>query len=210
MHCAQVSRHVVLAVELFVANFAGVGIALEVGGHIVPVKVAGVGVGIVADLAAVRVLWRTLVSAETPDTDRCWVVRRAEAPAAVGVEICQLRLDLLLHLEVHQVGTGTGGAGLRVHAAASGTGPGKLLLRRFGKHARVDQIRDAGEPLGVPEHLGDELVLLLLDDALPDIHHLGALDLEAVPGVARVTAFSVGFLHAEVQNRRRGGKVVVV
>ena len=112
MHCAQVGRHVVLAVELFVANFAGVGIALEVGGHIVPMKVAGVGVGIVADLAAIRVLWRTLIGAETPNTDRGRVVRRAEAPAAVSVEIRQLRLNLLLHLEVHQVGTGTGGAGL--------------------------------------------------------------------------------------------------
>ena len=140
MHCAQVGRHVVLAVELFVTNFAGIGIALEVGGHIVPMEIAGVGVGVVADLAAVRVLWRTLVSAETPDTNRGRIVRRAESPAAVGVEIGQLRLNFLLHLEVHQVWTGTRGAGLRVHAAAAGTGAGKLLLRRFGKHPRIDQI----------------------------------------------------------------------
>lgn len=112
MHCTQVGRHVVLTVELFVAHFAGVGIALEVGGHVVPVKVTGVCVGVVADLASVGVLWRPLIRTETPDTDRGGVIRRAEAPSAVGIEIRQLRLDFLLHLEVHQVGTGAGGAGL--------------------------------------------------------------------------------------------------
>ena len=208
MHCAQVRRHVVLAVELFVANFAGVGIALEVGGHVVPVKVAGVCVGVVADFAAVGVLWRPLVSAETPNANRGGVIGRAEASAAVGVEVRQLRLDLLLHLEVHQVGAGAGGARLRVHAAAPGARAGKLLLWRFRKHPGVDQIGDAGKPFRIPEHLGDELLLLLLD-ALPHVHRLRALDLEAVPGVARVSALSVGFLHAEVQDRRRLGKVVI-
>ena len=107
MHCAQVGRHVVLAVELFVTNFAGIGIALEMGGHVVSVKVTGVCVGVVTDLAAISVLWRTLVCTETADTDRGRVVRRAKASATVGVEVSQLRLDLLLHLEVHQVGAGT-------------------------------------------------------------------------------------------------------
>ena len=208
MHCAQVGRHVVLTVELFVANFAGVGIALEVGGHIVPVKVAGVCVGVVADLASVGVLWRPLICAETPDTDRGGVIRRAEASGAIGVEICQLRLDFLLHLEVHQVGAWAGGTGLRVHTAAAGVRPGKLLLWRFRKHSSVDQIGDAGEPLRVPEHLRDELLLLLLD-ALPHFRRLGALNLETVSGVSRVSTFSVRFLHAQVQNWRRLGKVVV-
>ena len=47
--------HVVLAVELLVAHGAGVGLALQVGGHIVTVKVGWVGVCVVADFAAVGV-----------------------------------------------------------------------------------------------------------------------------------------------------------
>ena len=183
MHCAQVGRHVVLAVELFVTNFAGIGIALEMGGHIVSVKVTGVGVCVVTDLAAISVLWRTLVCTETADTDRGRVVRRAKASATVGVEVSQLRLNLLLHLEVHQVWAGTGRAWLRVHTAAARARTSKLFLRRFRKHARVDQIRDAGKPLRVPEHLGDELLLLLLN-ALPHINCLWALDLETVPRIS--------------------------
>ena len=201
-------RHVVLPVELFVTNFAGVGIALEMGSHVVPVKVAGVCVRIVADLAAISVLWRALVSAETADTDRGRVVRRAEASATVGVEVSQLRLDLLLHLEVHQVWAGTGRAWLRVHTAAAGARASKLFLWRFRKHARIDQIRDAGKPLWIPEHLGDELLFLLLD-GLPHVDRLRTLDLEAIARISRVSTFSVGFLHAEVQNGRRLGKVVV-
>ena len=73
------------------------------GGHVVPMEVAGVGVGVVAHLAAVRVLWWPLVGAETPDADGGGIISRAQAAATIGVEVCQLRLDLLLHLEIHQV-----------------------------------------------------------------------------------------------------------
>ena len=45
MHCAKVSRHVVLPVELLVADGARVGLALEVSGDIVPMEVAWVSVG---------------------------------------------------------------------------------------------------------------------------------------------------------------------
>ena len=54
---SQVGGHVVLPVELFMTNFAGVGVPLEMGGHVVPVEVAGVGVGIVANFTTVHVLW---------------------------------------------------------------------------------------------------------------------------------------------------------
>ena len=69
VHGAQVRGHVVLAVELFVADFAGVGVALEVGGDVVPVEVAGVGVGVVANFTTVGVLWWTLVCTETANAD---------------------------------------------------------------------------------------------------------------------------------------------
>ena len=48
--------HVVLPVELFMTNFAGVGVPLQVGRHVVPVEVAGMGVGIVANFTTVGVL----------------------------------------------------------------------------------------------------------------------------------------------------------
>ena len=60
------SRHVVLAVELLVADAAGVGLALQVCGDVVPVEVARVGVGVVADFAAVVV---ALLDAEAADGD---------------------------------------------------------------------------------------------------------------------------------------------
>ena len=69
MNSAKVSRHVVLPVELLVTHSARVGLALEVGGDVVSVEVAWVGVRVVAHLAAVRVLWWPLVGAETPDAD---------------------------------------------------------------------------------------------------------------------------------------------
>jgi len=175
------------------------------GGHVVPMEVAGVGVGVVAHLAAVRVLWWPLVGAETPDADGGGIISRAQAAATIGVEVCQLRLDLLLHLEIHQVGAGAGGAGLGVQAAP-GARAGKLLVWRFWKCSRIDQVGD-GEPLRVPEHLGDELFLLLFD-GLPHVHHL-AVDLKAFSRVPGVPTLSVWLLHAQVEDRSRLGKVVV-
>ena len=55
--------HVVLPVELFMTNFAGVGVPLEVGGHVVPVEVAGMGVGIVANFTTVRIAFLKTVAA---------------------------------------------------------------------------------------------------------------------------------------------------
>ena len=61
--------HVVLSVELLVAHLAWVWVTLQVSGDIVSVKVAGVGVGIVTDFAAVTVLWWSLIRAETSNAD---------------------------------------------------------------------------------------------------------------------------------------------
>ena len=210
VHGAQVRGHVVLAVELFVADFAGVWVALEVGGDVVPVEVAGVGVGVVAHLATVRVLWWTFVDAETSNADRVWRLGGAQSTRRRGVKICEFGFNLLLHLEVHQVGAGAGRAGLGVHAA-----PRKLLLWRF----RIDGVHQVGdgEPLGVPEHLvaagaaghslrQGELLLLHLDPLL-HLRQLLALALEAaaLAGVAAVSALAVRLLHGEVEDWRGDG-----
>ena len=131
------SSHVVLPVELLVADLARVGVPVQVSGHIMPVEVAGVGVGVVADLAAVGVLWWSFIGAEAADADRVGRLRRAETIAGVGIEIGQLRLNLLLHLEVHEIWTGAGGAWVRVNTASWTGLAAKLLLRRFGGE-RVD------------------------------------------------------------------------
>ena len=108
MDSSEVSRHVVLPVELLVADLAGVGVPVQVSGHVVPVEVAGVGVGVVADLAAVGVLWWSLVGAEAADADGVGRLGGAQSTAGVGVEVGQFRLNLLLHLKVHQIGTWAG------------------------------------------------------------------------------------------------------
>ena len=66
MNSAKVSRHVVLPVELLVTHSARVGLALEVGGDVVPVEVAWVGVGIVTHLTSVCI---PVLYAETADRD---------------------------------------------------------------------------------------------------------------------------------------------
>ena len=58
--------HVVLPVELLGADAAGVALPVEVRGHVMPVEVGRVGIGVVAHLAAVRV---ALLDAEAPDGD---------------------------------------------------------------------------------------------------------------------------------------------
>jgi len=109
VHCAKVSRHVVLPVELLVADGARVGLALEVSGDIVPVEVAWVSVGIVANLATVGV---PILDAEAADGDRCRGICGAGQEALrsrLCIQAGQLRLDLLLHLVAHQVGGGARG-----------------------------------------------------------------------------------------------------
>ena len=195
MNSAKVSCHVVLPVELLVTHSARVGLALEVGGDVVPVEVAWMCVRVVAHLAAVRVLWWPLVDAEAADADGVGgVLGGAEAAAVVGVEVGQLRLNLLLHLEVHQVWAGAGGAGLRVNTAP-GAGAGESLVRRLVEW--VHQIGD-GEPLWVPEQLvssimsRSELFILLFNSFVNN------LSLESISGVSGVATVSVRFLHGKV------------
>ena len=176
-------------------HLARVGVPVQVGGDVVPVEVAWVGVRVIAHLAAVRVLWWPLVDAEAADADGVGgVLRRAEAAAVVGVEVGQLRLDLLLHLEVHQVWAGAGGAGLRVNTAP-GAGAGESLVRRLVEW--VHQVGD-GEPLWVPEQLvssimsRSELFILLFNSFVNN------LSLESISGVSGVATVSVRFLHGKV------------
>ena len=197
VHGAQVRRHVVLAVELFVADFAGVGVALEVGGDVVPVEVAGVGVGVVAHLATVRVLWWTFVDAETSNADRVWRLGGAQSTCRSGVKICEFGFNLLLHLEVHQVGAGAGRAGLRLGVnTAAGAGEGEAaFVWRFRKG--VDEVRKVGViSVIVPEHLGlsrlvsrfgQRKIIVFFLDCLRDVFCL-----DASSGVSAVT---VRFLH---------------
>ena len=98
--------HVVLPVELFMTNFAGVGVPLEVGRHVVPVEVAGVGVGVVANFTTVGVLWWTLVRTETANADGVRALGRTKTRRVVRVEVGKFGFDFLLHLKVHQVGAG--------------------------------------------------------------------------------------------------------
>ena len=113
MHRAKVSRHVVFPVELLVADGAWVGLALQVSGDIVPMEVAGMGVRVVAHLAAVRV---PVLDAEAADGDGSRRISRSRQEALrcrLSIQACQLGLNLLLHLVAHQVGGGArGGAHL--------------------------------------------------------------------------------------------------
>ena len=79
MDGSEVCGHVVLPVELFMTNFAGVRVALQVGRHVVAVEITGVGVGIVANLTTVGVLWWTLVRAETANADGIGTLGRTQA-----------------------------------------------------------------------------------------------------------------------------------
>ena len=79
--------HVVLPVELFMTNFAGVGVPLEVGRHVVPVEVAGVGVGVIANFTAVGVLWWPFVRAETADAGQDCVAHSLRSVFVESLEI---------------------------------------------------------------------------------------------------------------------------
>ena len=182
---------------------------------IVSVKVAGVCVGIVANLAAIRVLWWSFISAETSNADWSWVFRRPQAIGIVGIKVGQFRFNLFLHLEVHQVRTWTGWAWLGVNTASGtghGHGAGKFLLRRFW--VRVNEVGDR-KSFRVPKHLvmsriigrGQGKVFLLFLDRLVNINNF---ILEAVSRITRVSAFSIRFLHWQIQHRRRLWKVVIV
>ena len=190
--------HSVLSVELFMTNFAGVGVPLEVGRHVVPVEVAGVGVGIVAHFTTVGVLWWTLVRTETADADGIGTLGRTKTRGVVGVEVGKFGLDLLLHLEVHQVGAGAGRARLRlgVHTAA-GAGEGEAaFVRRFRKG--VDEVGKVGVMISicVPEHLGLSRVVSGLTQRKVIVFFLDCLrDVFCLDASSGVSAVSVRFLH---------------
>ena len=76
MNCSQVGSHVVLAVELLVTHATRVGLAVQVGGHVMPVEVGGVSIGIVANFAPVSV---ALLDTEAPDADGIGVISRGIA-----------------------------------------------------------------------------------------------------------------------------------
>ena len=157
-------RHVVLAVELLLADGAGVGLALKVGGHVVPVEVGRVGVGVVAHLAPVRV---AVLDAEAADADgrgRVGGGRQAATSATAAgsggvlIKVCQLGLNLLLELVGHEVGRRTGcvrvkaEAGGRWRTAANSSDCMAELYRR-AVHKSVDPwvpVRGWGHPTGGP------------------------------------------------------------
>jgi len=90
MHGSQVSRHVVLPVELLVANGAGIGLALKVSGNVVAVEVAGMGVGVVANLTPVVVAF---LDAKASDGDWSGIVGRTSKEAlrsGLSIETGQL------------------------------------------------------------------------------------------------------------------------
>ena len=74
MHSSQVSGHVVFSIEFLVANLAGIGVPLQMGRDIVSVKVAWVGIGVVAHFAAISVLWWSFICAKTSNADWCRVL----------------------------------------------------------------------------------------------------------------------------------------
>ena len=189
--------HVVLPVELFMTNFAGVGVPLQVGRHVVPVEVAGMGVGIVANFTTVGVLWWTFVRTETANADGIWTLGRTQTGRVVCVEVGKFGFDFLLHLEVHQVGAGAGRAGLRlgVHTAA-GAGEGQTaFVGRFRK--RVDEVRKVGViSISIPEHLGLSRVLSGFTQRKVIVFFLDCLrDVFCLHASSGVSAVSVRFLH---------------
>ena len=106
------SCHIIFPVKFLMTNFARVGIPLKVGGYIMPVEVARMGVGIIAHFTPISVLGWSLVGAKAADADRVGALRTSDPVAIVGIKVGQLRFNLLLHLEVHKVGRGTWGTGL--------------------------------------------------------------------------------------------------
>ena len=65
------SCHVVLSVKFLMTNFAWVRIPLKVSRYIMPVEIAWVGVGIVADLTTIGVLGWSFIYAKASDAD--WI-----------------------------------------------------------------------------------------------------------------------------------------
>ena len=127
--------HIVLSIELLVADGAGVGLPLQMRGDIVPVEVARVGVGIVAHLAAVSV---AVLDAEAANAD--WIGAVVAVDPGLGVQTGQLCLHLLLELVGHQVRGRRGG---RVLLTQPGRGGGQAarLDRRF--HAEGGEAEEA-------------------------------------------------------------------
>ena len=221
VHCSQVSCHVVLPVELLMTHLARVGVPVQVGGDVVPVEVAWVGVRVVAHLAAVRV---PVLDAEASDRDwRCRVCGPCQQTLrrSLCIQACQFGFNLLLHLVAHQVGRWAGRrACLWVDWAAIG------WVQPFKRRFWVDRGKRGVAVLPVRFGLvcgsrGGTLgnVVLLLD-MHPLLHLLGqelvlSLDPEhptvnAVTWVPRIPAVPVRLLHRQVQDRGSSlGNIVV-
>jgi len=222
----QVRGHVVLPVELLVADSARVGLALQVGGHVVAVEVAGVRVGVVAHLAPVRV---SILDAEAPYGDGRGGVGGAGQEALrgrLGVQTRQLALDLLLHLVAHEIGRGAGRGGrLRVDGAP--------VSRVQPFQWRFWVVREDGVVPSIPVGFGLALVLclglvgsvaaievlLLLDVPVEGLVQQlllrldpegAALRVAAVPGLPAVPAVPVRLLHGQVEDGRSSIRKVVV
>ena len=67
MNSSQMSCHVILSVKFLMTNFAWVRIPLKMSCHIMPVEIAWVGVGIVADLTTIGILGGSFISAKASD-----------------------------------------------------------------------------------------------------------------------------------------------
>ena len=103
MYGSQVGRHVILSVKFLMTNFAWVRIPLKMSCYVMPMKVAWVGVGIVADLAAIGILRRSFVSAKASNTYGVGAFWGSKATSIICIEVSELRFDLFLHLKIHQV-----------------------------------------------------------------------------------------------------------
>jgi len=217
----QVRRHIVLPVELLVADSARIGLALQMGGHVVAMEVAGVRVRVVAHLAPVRV---PILDAEASDGDWCGGVGGAVEESLrgrLGIQARQLALNLLLHLVTHEIGRGAGrGGGFRVHRAP--------VSRVQPFQWRFWVVREDGVVPSIPVGFGlgrrvDGVaaikVLLLLDVPVESLVQQLVLGLDpegpavrvaAVPGLPAVPAVPVRFLHGQVEDGRSSVRKVVV
>jgi len=149
MNSSKVSCHVIFSVKFLMTNFAWIRIPLKVGSYIMPVEIAWVGVGIVANLTAIGVLGRSFISAKASDAYWIGSFRRSKPVTTICVEVGQFGFNLFLHLKIHQIRRGARRAWLRVYTTAW-TGTGQPFIRRFW--IWVHEVR-YGISISVPKHL---------------------------------------------------------
>jgi len=110
MNSSKMSRHVVLSVKFLMTNFAWVRIPLKMCCYIMPVEIAWMRIGIVANFATIGVLGWTFVGAKTSDADRIVALWRPEPIRTICIKVSQFGFNLFLHLEIHQIRRGAGRA----------------------------------------------------------------------------------------------------